>query len=52
MEFTVKFEQPKRKELKAGKFRTIEEAGKFKTDLLMKGLAKIDPSFWETLSTK
>lgn len=52
MEFTVKFEQPKRKELKAGKFATVEEAAKFKNDLLMKGLAKIDPSFWEKLRTR
>jgi hypothetical protein len=52
MEFSLKSEQPKSKVLRAGKFATAEEAAKFKTDLLMKGLAKIDPSIWEKLRTQ
>ncbi|MCF2516549.1 MULTISPECIES: hypothetical protein [Dyadobacter] len=49
MEFTIKFEQPTRKQLKAGRFATIEEASKYKTDLLMKSLGKVDDAFWAKL---
>jgi hypothetical protein len=51
MEFKIKHEQPTRKQIREGTFRTVEELGKFKNDKLMASLEKAGVSIFDLVNS-